>query len=1267
MLGKKKSQGPKSTSQQEESKCTSQQQKPADSSQKPSTSQKQQSCSSQQQQQLSSYTKQGWPSLGTQQQRLPHSTQAQSSSGTQQTTPGAQQQQVAQGSQQAWASRGTQQQQTTPSTQQQVSQGSRQAWSSRGTQQKQSAHSTQQALPVHSVQQQQTTPGAQQQQVAQGSQQAWASRGTQQQPSAHSTQQALPVHSVQQQQTTPGAQQQQVAQGSQQAWASRGTQQQPSAHSTQQALPVHSVQQQQTTPGAQQQQVAQGSQQAWASRGTQQQPSAHSTQQALPVHSVQQQQTTPGAQQQQVAQGSQQAWASRGTQQQPSAHSTQQALPVHSVQQQQTTPGAQQQQVAQGSQQAWASRGTQQQPSAHSTQQALPARGVQQQQSPHGTKKRPLIYEDVEILVPIRSWPCGTHKPWPVSPISPNEFQSQQLSITKGTQEYFGLIPLKTSRSGGQAGRKITLETNMLALNFSRNFQTNIIHYDVDIVPDKPKCFLRTVFEEFRKIHCLKRYPAFDGRKNAYSGNDLPFGNESKVEEIDIFDKEHQKNRTFKISLKKVAVLDLSWLKNGSIGKFDNEIKQKCIQALDVILRHGPAYQYIPVGRSLFQQPEGRVVSLSNGLDLWVGVFQSVVIGSKPYLNIDVAHKGFPTEQPVINLMKEFCKNPKSNVLPEIITAADVRRNEEKITKFLKGLKVQYELPGQPTTKRTYPVNGLVAPPRNNRFNLSDGTKCTVEEYFLQTKKYKIKYNDLPCLWVGSKSTNIHVPPELCRVVAGQVLRKKMDDSQTTKMIREAATDAKTRKEKILKGFANMKLNDQPTLVNEFHFSVQGEFEKVPARVLEAPKLTYYERDVNVHKGIWKAEKFLDACTLPDNSWAILNLNKYVRDPELHELQSKLQKWGKFLNMNINKPQTPFRHLELQRDIRNIQEYFKEKKGQDIKLVIVILPHVEYGYSVIKQISEIHIAGGIVTQCIKQQTLKKLNDSTIGNILLKINSKLNGINHKLALPYRPPCLNIPCMIVGADVTHPSPDATNIPSIAAVAASHDPNAFQYNIEIRLQSPREEIISDLKQIMIKQLLHFYQKTGHKPRRLIFYRDGVSEGQLTQVIHHELFAIKEAIAQLEGTKYCMVPITFFVVQKRHHIRLFPTDARNSDDRNGNVQAGTIVDSEITHPTQIDFYLVSHASIQGTARPTKYRCIWNENGMHEDEIEELTYYLCHLFARCTRSVSYPAPTYYAHLAAFRARALIYNVALDLTNLEKEQKNKLNLQLNQNSPMFFV
>lgn len=173
------------------------------------------------------------------------------------------------------------------------------------------------------------------------------------------------------------------------------------------------------------------------------------------------------------------------------------------------------------------------------------------------------------------------------------------------------------------------------------------------------------------------------------------------------------------------------------------------------------------------------------------------------------------------------------------------------------------------------------------------------------------------------------------------------------------------------------------------------------------------------------------------------------------------------------------------------------------------------------------------------------------------------------------------------------------NIFQVAASHDPKAFKYHIEIRLQPPRAEIIQHLEEIMIIQLKTFYQKTGHKPRRIIFYRfviyfdrfwergseydeiivfffrrDGVSEGQFPQVMHHELTAIRNACRKVE--QGYEPPISFFVVQKRHHIRLFPADSRNSDDRNGNVQAGTIVDSEITHPSHIDFYLVSHASIQ-------------------------------------------------------------------------------------------
>ncbi|XP_076181590.1 argonaute 2 [Ptiloglossa arizonensis] len=884
-----------------------------------------------------------------------------------------------------------------------------------------------------------------------------------------------------------------------------------------------------------------------------------------------------------------------------------------------------------------------------------PPQQQQGQQKPSGGYEKYSSSSDVSMVTSIMP------KRSSGKPVLPVELQNM----------LWNQIPKRKNPNGGTAGRPIFVETNMLKIILCPKFKENIVHYDVVIDPDKPKFLMRPIFEEYRKKHFPNRYPAFDGRKNAYSGGDLPFGDYSIEDDVKVFDFERCQERNFKMSMKKVGVLNMSWLRQIKYGLVELQSEQKCVQALDVILRHGSANRLITVGRSLFHPPEpGRIVSLSNGLDLWTGMFQSAIIGWRPYLNIDIAHKGFPTAQPVIDLLKELCKHPKSNAPLECITPKDISINSDKIMKFLKGLKIQYEIPDQPHTKRTYRVNGFVECARQNKFALDDGSMCTVENYFLQIKKYKLKFPDLPCLWVGSRTNNkhIHLPIELCTMVAGQVIQKKMDEVQTTKMIREAATNTQKRKEKILNGFANMKLNEQPTLAKEFNLSVEGNFEKIPARVLKAPILKYKEREVNVFKGTWRADKFLKSCCLPDNSWTILNLDTFVRDRDLHEgLHNRLQHGAKSVNMEIGKALFPFTTLSIKPfKIKTLLDYFEDKKRNSIRLVVVIIPNLDYAYSRVKQISELQITGGIVTQCLKSQTLHKLTDATITNILLKINSKLNGVNHTFAVNYRPPCLAVPCMLIGADVTHPSPDAINIPSIAAVAASHDPSAFKYNIELRLQAPREEIIQDLENIMRIQLLYFYQETRQKPQKIIFYRDGVSEGHLPQVMHFELSAMRKAIASLEKDTKLKIPITFLVVQKRHHIRLFPTDPRNSDDRNFNVQAGTIVDREITHPTHVDFYLVSHASIQGTARPTKYRCICNENNMSEDEIEQLTYYLCHMFARCTRSVSYPAPTYYAHLAAFRARALIHDVPLNINNLQEEQRRNMTLQM-KHAPMFFV
>ncbi|CAL8249711.1 unnamed protein product [Boreogadus saida] len=137
--------------------------------------------------------------------------------------------------------------------------------------------------------------------------------------------------------------------------------------------------------------------------------------------------------------------------------------------------------------------------------------------------------------------------------------------------------------------------------------------------------------------------------------------------------------------------------------------------------------------------------------------------------------------------------------------------------------------------------------------------------------------------------------------------------------------------------------------------------------------------------------------------------------------------------------------------------------------------------------------------------------------------------------------------------------------------------------------------------------------------------------KILHYELLAIRDACIKLE--KDYQPGITYIVVQKRHHTRLFCADKSERIGKSGNIPAGTTVDNSITHPFEFDFYLCSHAGIQGTSRPSHYYVLWDDNRFTADELQILTYQLCHTYVRCTRSVSIPAPAYYARLVAFRAR----------------------------------
>jgi len=270
-----------------------------------------------------------------------------------------------------------------------------------------------------------------------------------------------------------------------------------------------------------------------------------------------------------------------------------------------------------------------------------------------------------------------------------------------------------------------------------------------------------------------------------------------------------------------------------------------------------------------------------------------------------------------------------------------------------------------------------------------------------------------------------------------------------------------------------------------------------------------------------------------------------------------------------------------------------------------------------------------------------------------------------------------------------------PSYAAVVSSVDAHASKYVAQTRLQKRGKEIIEDLHQ-MTGLLLSAHMRYRREnevapeyevPERLVFYRDGVSENQFQTVLTEELPQIKSShvhttyrriladnIAEACELLNITPKITLVVVSKRHHMRFF--------DKQENCHSGTVVDRDVVHPTEFDFYLQSHGQRgqRVTSRASLYSVLYDENHLTPDQIQALSFALCHVYSRSTSAVSIPAPVYYAHLVCARRanhfdpkapvmqeRADQQSSLLDDDNFQAFSDSYKNVHGNHKDVMYFV
>jgi eukaryotic translation initiation factor 2C len=129
---------------------------------------------------------------------------------------------------------------------------------------------------------------------------------------------------------------------------------------------------------------------------------------------------------------------------------------------------------------------------------------------------------------------------------------------------------------------------------------------------------------------------------------------------------------------------------------------------------------------------------------------------------------------------------------------------------------------------------------------------------------------------------------------------------------------------------------------------------------------------------------------------------------------------------------------------------------------------------------------------------------------------------------------------------------------------------------VQSSPREVIEDLENICVHLFGRYSDAMGKLPKRILFYRDGVSEGEFEATLSEKLPSIRsmhaspltpahpDACAQLNFNP----TITLIVVGKEHKFVFFPEASVAECDqppRNPNCPLGTAIDTVLSSGTFI------------------------------------------------------------------------------------------------------
>ncbi|GLJ55574.1 hypothetical protein SUGI_1193470 [Cryptomeria japonica] len=680
--------------------------------------------------------------------------------------------------------------------------------------------------------------------------------------------------------------------------------------------------------------------------------------------------------------------------------------------------------------------------------------------------------------------------------------------------------------------------------------------------------------------------PVYDGKKNLYSAIELQEGDftvklPAKGEGSDVTE--------YMVTLTLAKILDghgLADFLNRNTGNHVT-LQQEMLQALDLVVREHPSSTRIIMGQGVYDKDENEQMDLTSDIVAARGFTMSLRPTAQGLsLNVDFSVTAFNFNA-TMGVLDYLRKNLQIDCQPN---GGLDQKDRTAAESALKGLKVAVR---HRATKQKYTVWRLAEETTGQlKFNIEENGQqrrsISLVNYYWEHYGKEIEYQQLPCLDLSQQYDKPnYVPMEFCEICEGQrFLMDNLNAIQQSKMRRMACPQVGKRQARIEE---MMRRRDGPTrgpYLPHFQIAVDAEMTRVTARVLDAPELRLGDRG-----------QLRRIIPQPDErKWNLLK--SHVFDGK------NIERWG-------------------------IIHFANQEPGKQTRMVVT-----NFCNAMVKRFETLGINMHTEPMINKSYKMAKFdNAAQLKQTLTEVNAKVGGSNVALD----PDTTKIPrfgnshdVVYFGADVNHPGKRDEISPSIVALVMSiNPPESNRYVATMRCQKNRQEHISQLGDMSKELLTKYVDKSKKLPERILFFRDGVSEGQFDMVLNDELAALRDAYMQFEGAAEPI--ISCIIAQKRHHTRLFHVKRGSR-----NVTPGTVVDTTIVHPREFDIYLCSHYALQGTSKPTHYHVLSDGNEFTSDELQTLINNLCYTFARCTKPVSLVPPVYYAHLAAYRGRVYL-------------------------------